>query len=256
MPLIATPISHLFESERDGEEISNVSDCLEVRQRSLDSNWSKQWLFDITHKWDDEIKGYLKKAFNKKNELKLVTFQATRCCHDEKIENGMFQLSGTIYSVEEMLNYATDNTRWLRTVLDRDVKIGLENNNYYPTPAYESVADGDFISTVVNQNDLYLLLDIAHAMVTAHNYKISYIDYITLLPLDKLVQLHICQPSIFDGSIAQDVHDKPSYNMLREVARLISCYAQIEYLTIEFYKDKDILIESIMSLRNIINQNL
>jgi len=256
MPLIATPISHLFENEQYGKEISEVSDCLEVRQRSLDSVLPKQWLFhvdiDITLKWDDEIRTYLQQAFSKKSELKLATFQATRCCQDEKVENSMFQLAGRIYSEQELLNHAAENTKWLRKILHKNIRIGLENNNYYPTAAYNIVANGDFISKVVNRNGLYLLLDIAHAMVTAHNQKISYQDYIETLPLDKLIQLHICQPLILDGEVAQDVHDKPNLAMLDEVIRLIGGFSQIKYLTIEFYKNKDVLVQSIIQLKKIL----
>ena len=83
MPLIATPISHLFENETFGAEIAQVSECLEVRQRSLDSQLPKQWLFhiviDLTLRWDNKIREYLEYAFMKP-DLKLATFQATRCC--------------------------------------------------------------------------------------------------------------------------------------------------------------------------------
>ena len=253
MPLIATPISHLFENESFGTEIAQVSDCLEVRQRSLDSQLPKQWLFhidiDITLKWDNETREYLQNAFNKKTELKLATFQATRCCQNEMLENGMFQVKGEVYSDLEMLEHATQNTEWLRKVLNTEVEIGLENNNYYPSPAYDIVTSGDFISKVVIQNGLYLLLDIAHAMVTAHNQSISYQDYIDSLPLDRLIQLHICQPFLPAGKTGQDKHEEPNGEMMDEVIRLIADFPQIKYLTIEFYKDKNLLIDSINKLR-------
>ena len=64
IPQIATPISHQFENEYYGKEISDVSDCLEVRERSLDSECKNQLLFhidiDLTHKWDENLKKYLK----------------------------------------------------------------------------------------------------------------------------------------------------------------------------------------------------
>ena len=253
MPLIATPVSHLFENKGYAKKISEVSDCLEVRQRSLDSELQKQWLFhvdiDITLKWDDKTRAYLQYAFNKKADLKLVTFQATRCCQKEYIENEMLQLSGEVYTEIEMLAHARDNTKWLRGALKKDIKIGLENNNYYPTLAYSIVTEGRFLSKVVDQNGLYLLLDIAHAMVTAHNTNISYNEYIESLPLDKLIQLHICQPYISDGEIATDEHSAPNNDMFNEVISLVEKHHQIEYLTVEFYKDVSILIQSIVLLR-------
>ena len=91
-PLIATPISHQFENEKYGKEIEKVSDCLEVRERSLDSKLKKQHLFhidiDLTHKWDKDLKKYLYDAFSLKPDLKLITLQATRCCEKEKLEDG------------------------------------------------------------------------------------------------------------------------------------------------------------------------
>ena len=257
IPQIATPISHQFENIDYGKEIASVSDCLEVRERSLDSNWENQHLFhidiDITHKWDDELRNYLKNAFDKKPSLKLITMQATRCCEGEKLIDGIFQIDGKVFSAEEMLNFSVENTNWLRNILPKNILIGLENNNYYPTKAYNIVADGDFITKVVNKNNLFLLLDIAHAMVTAHNKNISYEEYIESLPLDKLIQLHICQPELVDGEIARDTHNEPNDEMFSEVIRLINKYSTIKYLTIEYYKDKDILIASIQKLRHLIS---
>jgi len=256
IPQIATPISHQFENKNYGKEIAAVSDCLEVRERSLDSKLNKQYLFhidiDLTHEWDDELRSYLENALSKKPELKLITLQATRCCQGEKIINGMFQIDGKVFSNEEMLLFSIENTNWLRTVLPKKVLIGLENNNYYPTSAYNIVADGDFITQVVNKNKLFLLLDIAHAMVTAHNKNISYEQYLESLPLDKLIQVHICQPELAEGDIAFDTHNEPNDEMYLEVMRLIKKYPTIKYLTIEYYKDKDILIGSIMKLRHLI----
>ena len=69
IPQIATPISHQFENEYYGKEISDVSDCLEVRERSLDSECENQFLFhidiDLTHKWDDNLREYLKNSLSK-----------------------------------------------------------------------------------------------------------------------------------------------------------------------------------------------
>lgn len=257
IPLIATPISHQFENETFGKEIAAVSDCLEVRERSLNSDWENQHLFhidiDLTHEWDENLKEYLKNAFSKKPDLKLITLQATRCCQGEKLIDGMFQLDGKIYSRQEMLNNSIENTKWLRDIVSNGTSIGLENNNYYPTPAYDIVADGDFIIQVLKKNNLFLLLDIAHAMVTAHNKKISYDQYISTLPLDKLIQLHICQPELPEGGIARDTHNEPNHEMYLEVIRLIKKYSTIKYLTIEYYRDKDILIDSIKKLRKLIN---
>jgi uncharacterized protein (UPF0276 family) len=137
--------------------------------------------------------------------------------------------------------------------LDKKVKIGVENNNYYPTQAYDIVTDNVFINTIINENGLYLLLDIAHAMVTAHNREINYDDYIESLNLNKLIQLHICQPTIPEIGIAYDSHEVPNDKMFENVLSLVSKYPTIKYLTIEYYKDKNILINSIKKLHYLIH---
>jgi hypothetical protein len=258
-PLIATPISHQFENETYGGEISEASDCLEVRERSLDTEWANQFLFhidvDLTHEWNDEMHTYLSTAFNKKPHLRLITLQATRCCLGERLIDGMFQLEGKIYSAREMIDNSIVNSKWLREKLSPDTAIGLENNNYYPTPAYQDVTDGDFISEVLEENDLFLLLDIAHAMVAAHNKNLSYDQYIASLPLHRIIQLHICQPKLPVGGVAVDAHGAPDEGMFQEVLRLVEKLPNIKYLTIEYYKDKDILIESILHLRQLLKIN-
>ena len=243
-PQIATPISHQFKNEVVAREIIAVSDCLEVRHRSLESKWSNQVIFhidiDLPHKWGERIKDYLQNAFNKKPELSLISLQASRCCEGENIVNGMFLLDGKQYSRQEMLENSNINTKWLRSILEKHIQIGLENNNYYPTPAYDIVTDSDFINSIINENDIHLVLDIAHAMVTAHNKKVSYHDYLESLTLDKLIQLHICQPLTPDNGVAYDAHEEPNDEMFDKVFSLIERYPTIKYLTIEYYKDKNI----------------
>jgi hypothetical protein len=252
--LIATPISHLFENELNAKDIIAVSDCLEVRQRSLESSWPNQKLFhidiDLSHPWDHKIKDYLSNAFSLKTSLEVVTFQSTRCCEGEKLINGMFQSEGRVFSKNDMITFAKENTIWLRENLNSNILIGLENNNYYPTEAYKSITDGEFLSTLVHDNDLFLLLDIAHAMVTAHNKSIEFKSYLSTLPLDKMLQVHICQPELPNGEIGYDAHNEPNVEMENLVLDLIKKFPKIKYLTIEYYKDKDILIKSIDSLKN------
>ena len=260
LPLIATPISHLFEDRIVGKKIADISDCLEVRERSIDYKWCDRHLFhvdvDLTQHWGNSVKDYLSGVINKIPELKLITFQATRCCIGEKIINGVFQVDGYILSYEEMINNSCENVSWLRVLLGRGVDIGLENNNYYPTPAYETITNGSFITEIVTKNNIKFLFDIAHALVTAHNKNLTYAGYISTLPLDQTVQLHICQPQIPQRGFAVDAHDEPNELMLSEVIRLTGRYSSIRYLTIEYYKDHNNLIESIKTMRKVISDKI
>ena len=257
MPLIATPISHLFENNEDALKISEASDCLEVRERSLDCELDKQWLFhidiDLTQHWDHKIKEYLTFAINKKKDLKLITFQATRCCVGEELVNGLFQLSGAVLTREELLKNAKENVIWFRDTFDKSLKLGFENNNYYPTPAYDVVTDGDFIAELVESNNVYFLLDIAHAMVTAHNKNITFESYKNELPMDKIIQLHVCEPKIEYGKMAIDAHELPEKEMIQEVASLVNEFPSIKYITVEYYKNCQKLVHILKKIRDEIN---
>ena len=151
-----------------------------------------------------------------------------------------------------MLNAAKKNTLWLRKKFGNKFRIGLENNNYYPTKAYDIIADADFISQVVRENNLFFLFDLAHAQVTASNKKINYQDYLKSLPMDLMMQMHICRPKI-NNKMSRDTHYLPNMKMFKEVRLLSKKYKKLKFFTIEYYKDTKKLIENIKKLKKMLN---
>ena len=81
----------------------------------------------------------------------------------------------------------------------------------------------------------------------------TYKNYISTLPLYKLIQLHICQPYLPKIGDAHDAHNEPNYDMYIEVIRLIKKYPIIEYLKIEYYKDKASQITLLEINKNLAN---
>lgn len=252
---IVTPVSHLFFKNANAQKISKYSDYLEIRERTINLNFKKEKFFhcdeDLTLPWSNEFKKMLKKILRKKNQLKYITFQATRCCADAKIINKVFVLSGKKYTRNEMLREAKKNLNWIRKYFGYKFLIGLENNNYYPTKAYDTVADGSFISEVVKSNKLFFLFDLAHAQVTASNKKISFEKYIESLPMDEMLQMHICRPKI-DKKISRDTHYLPNDKMFREIKMLSNKYKNLKFFTIEYYKNPEKLILAIKKLKKIL----
>ena len=185
--------------------------------------------------------------------LRFISFQATRCCANAKIVNKVFILSGKKYSKKEMLIEARKNTKWLRNKFKNKFKIGLENNNYYPTKAYNIVADGDFISQVVKENNLFFLFDLAHAQVTASNKNIDFNSYIKSLPMKSMLQMHICRPLLNKKKISRDTHYLPNKKMFNDVKMLADKYKNLKFFTIEYYKDTKKLIKNIQDLKKILN---
>lgn len=92
--------------------------------------------------------------------------------------------------------------------------IALENLDYHSGGAYEYICQPDFINEIFLENpDLYLLLDIAHAEISAlallkgdpkDRLAITK-KYLQDLPLDRLIEIHINSPR-FENNQALDMH--------------------------------------------------
>lgn len=252
-PRIATPISTLFKTSEDAEAILALSDCLECRDFSLDTPYPNQELFhcdlELTQPWSEQDRAYIQKAFHGKN-LRVLSFHSARCCSGHEILNGMFQLSGTIYSRSDLLANAEVNVMWLKSILPSTCVVALENNNYHPTPAYDIVTDGDFLSEVVERNGINFLLDIAHAHITAHNRGMAYETYLASLPLDHVIQLHLCKYRLGEAGLAEDAHMAPGNDEFVEMQSVLATYPGVEYVTIEYYKELPGLVQSLQNLRS------
>jgi len=251
---IATPISGLFNDADLVNKLIQASDCLECRPESGLKKYSKEYLFHFDfspiHEWSREIKEYLKKTILPKEELRLITFHLASSCSDPKLVGGIFQPGGKNYSKEQLLQNAAENFAWLRSIFENKILIAVENNNYYPTEAYKYVTEGDFISQVVHDNNINFLFDLAHAKITAHNKKISYKDYLSGLPIEKTIQIHICKHGIDKNSLAFDAHELPDEIILKETAEIIKRYP-VEYLTVEYYREAEGLLGVLSQCRKL-----
>jgi uncharacterized protein (UPF0276 family) len=241
---LATPISQLLHGASD--EIVALSDCLECRDHSAESTLPRQYLFhcekEIARPWDEKDHVYIKNVVLAKPDLRLISFHMAACCSDPVIKNGMYVPGGTMYTRDELLKFAIENIRWLKGVLPPQVKIAIENNNFYPTGAYQHVTDANFISEVVDRAGIRFLFDMAHAEITAWNTKVSSEDYLAALPMRQVIQIHVSQHALNAEGMAFDAHTLPNGNFYERV-RAFTETLNPEYLTVEYYKDKDGLIE-------------
>ncbi len=254
---IATPVSHLFADEADAQQIIAHSDVLECRDHSFDVSYPGQELFhcekQLIHEFFDEDWQYIDKVIANKKELTLFSFHAASSCDDPILKDNMFQPNGKQYSRDEMLNNAANNIKVLKEKLGNDRRIAIENNNYYPTDAYQLITDPDFISEVVNKNDIWFLFDMAHAKVSAHNRKMDFETYMDGLPLDRAIQLHIAKHGINDENMAYDAHLIPEATDLLLVKEILENNRQIKYITMEYYKDTNNLVSLLKQLKNMVN---
>ena len=114
--------------------------------------------------------------------------------------------------------------------------IALENLNYFPTPAYSTVCDADFIKEVIEENDVYLTLDIAHAIISANNLSINLFNYLSSLPLDRVIEVHLSAPGKKKGKW-KDCHERPGRQEFKVLDFLAERIPTNSYLVVEYYKD-------------------
>ena len=259
---LATPTSHLFKSEVNAQEISEKSDCLELREfmigklDSLNENIKLAHLdeVDILVPWSNDRKKVISDVIDTYKSLELVSFHMSCNCTAPILEKGVFLSGGKTMTRKEMLKNAKLNIQWLRKVMSSSIKIAVENNNYYPTDAYEDITESSFISEVVMQNQVNFLFDISHALVTCFNKKIKYSDYVAMLPLDSIIQIHLCSPGIREDNLAYDLHLLPNIDHLKHAISLANKISA-KYLTVEYYKNFDKLISYLTFVREEIKNN-
>jgi len=149
-----------------------------------------------------------------------------------------------------VLGFCIDRLRQLKALLP--VAILIENLDYNPTQAYEYVCEPGFIQTVLKETDTGLLLDLAHAQVTAHAFGVSVWDYISQLPLDKVRQIHLNRPGWREGRLV-DAHlalETEDYTLLEQI--LTNCHPWA--VTLEYNQSHEKILDQISRLRSILQK--
>jgi uncharacterized protein (UPF0276 family) len=253
----ATPISTLFQIETDAEQIIRESDCLELRDHSPRRVWGAEELLhtDVQpiHPICDSEWKHLELISQMYRGLRLVTMHVAACCDRPILSRGRFEIGGRVFSRKEMLQYARINIERVRQIFGPSVMIGIENNNYYPTAAYDIVCDPDFLSQLVVENSVRFLFDLAHARISAINKRIPENDYIAALPLDAIIQVHLCRHRLIGSNSAVDAHDLPTDAEFSELEKLV-LNTNLEYVTFEYYREPAGLIHCLRRAAQLRNE--
>ena len=149
---------------------------------------------------------------------------------------------------EELFGNIVRNVRGLAAQIP--VPLFLENLDYNSGGAYEHVCQPEFIAAVLEESDVDLLLDLAHARVSASRLGLSTTDYLMWLPMERVRQIHVSGPRVRDG-ILVDAHEplqEEDYGLLRNVLDVTTPRA----LTLEYDRNASALKEQVGQLRNIL----
>ena len=260
---VITPISHLFNNPENAAKIAKLSDGLEARERTCNlrfKNTSHYHIdFDLNLGLTEKQIEFLKCNVKKRDDIEVLTFQATKDFEKTTIKNGIYQPIGTRLTINEQLERTKKSIKEIKNIVGSHKKIGLENNNYYPSSAYDIATSKEYIVEAANQNDINLLFDYAHAKVSCINRKDDFEDYSNfLLDNTNCIQLHLCKHRVDiseDKCLAIDAHDIPSDEITEDALKLCKKYSSISALTIEFYQDSNILVNYLKILNNKIKNN-
>lgn len=250
---IATPISKLFDDKEAAEKLIAKSDCLECRDTSIDCEYPGQQLFHCDlqpiHIWGEKEFEYLITIKKKKAELKLLSFHIASCYDNPSMENHKFIPGGRKLTPAELKYNASINLQKAKEILGLDVLISIENNNNFGTEAYDYVTEPEFIKSIVIENNIWFLFDITHAKISSHYTKMPFDDYKKILPLNRMIQIHISKFGYNDSKEMIDAHELPGDDEINEVKLLLSQFKSVKYLTVEFYKNIDHLIVFLESVK-------
>ncbi len=106
-----------------------------------------------------------------------------------------------------------------RTVLEEGIKVFKEHmnvplmiENMDHNPMYnrkcvlKEAVDPEFIHEMCDKYDLYMLLDTAHASVSAWHMNMDIHDYLRKLPLDRVKEVHFVGSHMTDDQGLKDMH--------------------------------------------------
>ncbi len=107
---------------------------------------------------------------------------------------------------EDAVKHVAKRIRQVQDFLER--KIAIENVSYY-TPVAAEMDEATFIRSVVEEADCNLLLDVNNVYVNAFNHNYNAKEFISQLPLERVVYLHMAGHEQAEPDLIIDTHGQP-----------------------------------------------
>jgi len=104
------------------------------------------------------------------------------------------------------VSHLVDRIKQVQDFLGR--QILMENVSSYVTYTHSQMSEWEFYSTVVEQADCLMLLDINNIYVSAVNHGFDPLDYINGVPAERVQQFHLAGHTDY-GDFIVDTHDHP-----------------------------------------------
>jgi len=107
---------------------------------------------------------------------------------------------------DEALRHVVARIREVQDILERPLLI--ENVSSYMAFADSTMTEWEFISTIADEADCGILLDLNNIFVSAFNHRFDANEYVDAVPAERVVQYHLAGHSDH-GTHLLDTHDHP-----------------------------------------------
>lgn len=133
----------------------------------------------------------------------------------------------------KLLAKTKKNIRFLKKLFPK-TKILIENNNDLGTSAYKKVTEPILFSKIISFSKAGILLDLAHAQISARNQKKNLKEYLQSLDKSNIYGLHLSRPCL--QRKIYDSHWLPNLSQVNFLNQNKKTF-NIEFVTIEYYKN-------------------
>ncbi len=254
---IATPQSTIFSTatRAEAERILELSDALEVRDHVSAPIASKlprlyHCELSLVEPWGDAELS-MAAAVIASHQPRLVSFHVHSPYVKPEVVGRRFVPTGAPMDEATMLDNAASNMERVRAAAGERTYL-IENNNCFPSRAYDIVGEPPFLSRVLDRAGVGMLLDIGHAEITAWYRRVTLDDYVAALPLEKVGQIHLS--GIYRGTLDyEDAHEGLTAEDWANASRIIRQCPGLGFVTIEYYHNPGVLLDMLGRLRSLVD---
>jgi hypothetical protein len=98
----------------------------------------------------------------------------------------------------------------IRALRDRlEVDVAIENASYYGHPGAPEMSEIEFLEEVLEAADCKILLDVNNVWVNAQNHRFDPAAFVSRVPAERVVQLHVAGHFIRPDGLIIDTHAEP-----------------------------------------------
>ncbi|MBX7191159.1 MAG: DUF692 domain-containing protein [Sandaracinaceae bacterium] len=98
----------------------------------------------------------------------------------------------------------------IRELRDRlEIEIAIENASYYGHPGEPEMSEIEFLEEVLDAADCKILLDVNNVWVNAQNHRFDPAAFLSRVPAERVVQLHVAGHFIRPDGLIIDTHAEP-----------------------------------------------